>query len=157
MRKNLKIYWIVSFILLLCDQATKYWAETRLIQGAIDIWPGVLRFRYARNTGAAFSMFSGGNAWLAIFTAAMTILVLILYFREKNLTPLSRGGLALVAFGGAANLIDRVTRGYVVDFIEPVFVRFAVFNIADCMVSIGAALVVIGVIVGEVRKNAVDG
>lgn len=150
-------YWIISILMLIADRATKMWASQRLVQGAIDVWPGVVRFRYARNTGAAFSLFDGNSAALAVVTLVMIAVVLAIYFREKSLGSLARGGLALIASGGAGNLFDRLLRGYVVDFIQPIFVDFAIFNIADVAVCAGAALVAIGAFKMGAGKNAVDG
>lgn len=55
--------------------------------------------------------------------------------------------------GGAGNFVDRVARGFVVDYIEPTFVNFAVFNFADCCVTVGAALLIIKTVYDLIREN----
>ena len=65
--------------------------------------------------------------------------------------------LGVVLAGGIGNLIDRARFGYVVDFIEPTFVNFAVFNIADCAVTCGAAVLVVYLLIDAFKKDKRDG
>ena len=96
-----------------------------------------------QNTGAAFSSFLG-QQWLfalifAVFTAAMV------YELKKNtmgFLPFERWCLAAIWAGGLGNMIDRVRLGYVVDMIEVEFIRFPVFNVADCFITCGCVLLI---------------
>ena len=81
--------------------------------------------------------------------------------RRDNLPPdapgLFRAGLWLIAGGGLGNLYDRLAYGRVIDFLEPAFVRFAVFNVADVCVCVGAALAMLSVVLGELRGRKSHG
>ena len=125
------------------DQITKYFASLKLADGSVAKFiPGVVQFKYAENTGMAFSMLSGAR-WVFI---ALTVVVCVGVFyylfsnRCKNLWLY--WSLGVILSGGIGNLIDRIRFGYVVDFLEPTFVNFAIFNIADCAVTCGAVVLV---------------
>ena len=106
---------IMIVLIIAFDQITKYFASLKLADGSVAKFiPGVVQFKYAENTGMAFSMLSGAR-WVFI---------------------------GVILSGGIGNLIDRIRFGYVVDFIEPIFVNFAIFNIADCAVTCGAVVLV---------------
>ena len=107
---------------------------------------GVLRWRYCENTGAAFSALSGsGTVVLVLSAILLVVLAAYLLFRPRIPWGAQLCLWAVVA-GGASNLFDRLAWGFVVDFIEPLFVSFAVFNVADCFIVLGvlgAALTVL--------------
>lgn len=134
---------IMIILIVAFDQITKYFASLKLADGSVvKFIPGVVQFKYAENTGMAFSMLSGAR-WVFI---ALTVVVCVGVFyylfsnRCKNLWLY--WSLGVILSGGIGNLIDRIRFGYVVDFIEPTFVNFAIFNIADCAVTCGAVVLV---------------
>lgn len=136
------------------DQFTKYLAVQHLKDATpVTLIPGVAQLRYAENTGMAFSMFSGAR-WVFI---ALTLLVCagILWYLFSNRCQSLWGywSLGVIAAGGIGNLIDRVANAYVVDFIEPTFMNFAVFNIADSAVTLGACSFVIYVLLDMFKKK----
>ena len=103
--------------------------------------PGMLRFAYVENFGAAFGLFEQHAALLLIATAAMIAALLAFLFVKKNTLPkLAEHGLWLLAGGAVGNFADRLFFGYVVDFLEIRFVSFPVFNIADCCVTVSTVL-----------------
>ncbi|MEG0934775.1 MAG: signal peptidase II [Clostridia bacterium] len=155
----MKKYWLVTAALFAVDRITKLAVERELSGGqALVVWPGVLRFQYAQNTGVAFSMLEGKGWVVSAVTLLVLAAVLIFYIKDKSLTEVARAGISLILLGGLGNLIDRVVYGYVIDFIEVMFVRFAVFNVADIMVCVGAALAVIGFFMTKKEeRDAVDG
>ena len=131
--------------LVLADRLTKAWAAHSLTgRGALQALPGLVNWHYAENTGAAFSSLSGRTALLSIFTAVLVGAVIAYLFLRPDTPRLMRTGLWLLAAGGLSNLFDRLAYGYVVDFIEFAFVRFAVFNVADVGICLGAGLAVLG-------------
>ncbi len=139
---------VMVFLIVVFDQATKYLVSYNLKSGKIvDFLPGIVRFRYAENTGMAFSMFSGSR-WVFV---ALTVLVCGLgiwfLFSGKCKNLWEYWSIGVIIAGGVGNLIDRVAYGFVVDFIEPTFMNFAVFNIADCAVTLGAISLVIYLVV----------
>lgn len=109
------------------------------LTGDVTLIPGVLRFTYAENTGMAFSLFSG-QAWLLGIVSAACILLGWRLLRRYRLGPVSRCAAMLMLGGAAGNMLDRFFRGYVVDMFEVLFVRFAVFNVADAALTVGTAV-----------------
>jgi len=129
------------FAILALDRATKLWALRVLMPvGEIRLFP-FLYLTYAENTGAAFSFFRGSNIALAL----VSILVLggLFYYRRQWVKDgLSRCGFLLVVAGAVGNLWDRVSYGHVVDFLN--FRVWPIFNVADSCITIGAALLALG-------------
>lgn len=157
--KTRKAFRIAAQILLIgllvgADQLLKHWAERVLGGGRVLQADGFMALRYVRNTGAAFSMLSGKTVVLVWGTGLVLLgcLVYLLLGRSKN--RFFDAALLLVTAGGVANLIDRVRLGYVIDYIEPLFVDFAVFNFADCLITVGAAMLFIWAIRGAVRDKS---
>ena len=136
------------------DQAIKLWA-TNVLQpiGAMPLIPHVVELRFVLNPGMAFSLLSGRQLFLIVATSAALILVAYwLLFRSRN-DRLQQAALILVLGGGIGNLIDRVLNGEVVDYINLLFMRFAVFNFADICVCVGVALWVLVIFLGELHSG----
>ncbi len=128
------------------DQWIKHLVDTRMALGeSIEILP-FLALYHTRNVGVAFSMFSGsGSGVLAAVSVAVIVLMLWLWSRTTHHDRIARLGFALILGGALGNLIDRAMLGYVTDYVlfhTPVW-SFAVFNLADAFISVGAALVVL--------------
>ncbi|MCR5522484.1 MAG: signal peptidase II [Clostridia bacterium] len=120
---------------------------------------GVLRLRYVENSGAAFSIFSDNTLMLTVFTALVLVLCLFILLTHKSKSKFVNAGLILVIAGGIGNEIDRIVSGCVIDFIEPLFVNFAVFNFADCCVTVGAFMLIVYELyefINEKRKTGKD-
>ncbi len=136
---------LLAVAVVALDRATKHWAMRTLAQPVVAL-EGVLRWRYCENTGAAFSALSGsGTVVLVLSAILLVVLAAYLLFRPRIPWGAQLCLWAVVA-GGASNLFDRLAWGFVVDFIEPLFVSFAVFNVADCFIVLGvlgAALIVL--------------
>lgn len=144
---------IIAVILIAVDQIVKNWAAETLIHGDIAIIENVLYFKYAENTGVAFSMFSD-NRWILVgVTAIMLIVVLAFFLSGKVTDKLEQFALALMLAGGVGNLIDRISLGYVIDFIDVRIINFAIFNIADMCICIGAGLVVLAVYLSDKKEK----
>ena len=130
-------------VLTVADQLTKYVAvATVKADGPVEFLFGLFQFRYVENTGAAFSSFSNNTTVLSVLTAFILAGCLILLLSKKLKSKFMNVCLVLVISGGLGNLIDRISNGYVVDFIEPLFIDFAVFNFADCCITVGAILMI---------------
>ena len=135
--------WILcGAFLVALDQLTKFWAILAL-KNAVPVTavPGVLQFSYVENTGIAFGFLQDMH-WFVIPVNIVILLVCIFMARMfvKQNKKISVAALCLIASGAVGNLIDKIFRGYVVDFIETVFMDFPVFNLADVFVCCGAAL-----------------
>lgn len=133
----------VIVALTLIDRLTKYIiVSTVKIDGAKEFLFGTFQFRYVENTGAAFSSFSDNTNLLSAVTFVIIIFCLVLILTRKIKPLFINVCLLLVTAGGIGNLIDRIMYGYVVDFIEPLFMDFAVFNFADCCITVGAFMLI---------------
>lgn len=111
----------------------------------VAVIPGVVGLRYVQNTGAAFSLLSGRQPLLIVVTGVILLVgAYVLLFRPPK-DRLERIAIVMIFSGGVGNLIDRLARGFVVDYIEVLFIRFAVFNFADCLVTLGFVLLVVAV------------
>lgn len=150
----------IAVFLLLADQLTKYFVLRYLADGTVvTVIPKVVQFRYVENTGMAFSLLEGRSRLLGLFTFLVcAVLIGVLIWKRNSLSPSARMALLLVISGGIGNGIDRVTRHFVVDFIELLFVDFAVFNVADICVTVGALWLMVLFLLhsgeeGEQKKN----
>lgn len=141
-------YLVVTAIVLAIDQWTKYWAATNLRNARdIDVIPGFLKFSYTENPGIAFGMLSDANVrWILIGVSFAAIAIVMFYLiRTPSANRLLSFALALLAAGISGNLIDRIRMGRVIDFILAYYKDYdwPVFNVADTVISIGAALMAI--------------
>jgi signal peptidase II len=129
------------------DQWIKHLVETRMMMHElVDVLPFLGLFRI-HNTGIAFSMFAGMDRLFLIgLAAAVMVFVGWLAARTNPAHALARFGFALILAGAFSNnLIDRLVLGYVVDYVlfhTPAW-SFAVFNLADAFISVGAGLVIL--------------
>ena len=137
---------LIVLVSVLADQAIKALVVATMGLGeAIEILP-FLALYHARNTGIAFSMFSGlSDVSLSLIAGIVLVVVLYLWFKTPAERRLTHFGLAIIVGGAIGNLIDRVSLGYVVDYIyfhTPVW-DFAVFNLADALISVGAVIILV--------------
>jgi len=148
---------ISIFALIFFDQLIKMWAASILIskpQQTVAIIKDVLHLTYVENRGAAFGILENMR-WLFITST----IILVIYFsyrliRKSDKLLFSRIGVALIIAGGAGNLIDRIFRGYVIDYVDFRLINFAVFNLADSCVVIGTILFCIGILLSENRRDS---
>ena len=144
---------IIAVILIAVDRITKNCAAQALASGDIAVIDKVLYFRYTENTGVAFSMFSD-NRWVLVgITSVMLIVALAFFLSGKIKDKLELFALSLIIAGGVGNLIDRLSLGYVIDFIDVRIINFAIFNVADMCITIGAILVCIAAFAAEKREK----
>lgn len=132
-----------AVVLIGLDQATKYLALTNLKPiGSMVFINGFLDFTFVENRGVAFGMFSGQRWFILLLTAVITV-ALLYYYNKLPRTKeyqLVRMVTLLIFSGAIGNMIDRMFRGYVVDFFEFSFFRFPVFNVADIYVVVGVCI-----------------
>ena len=130
------------------DQFTKYLTVAGIALGEhVPFIPGLLRFSYVRNYGAAFSSFQGQQWLFAVIFVVFTLMV-IWEYRKKAMgfSGFERWCIAAIYGGGLGNMIDRVRLGYVVDMIETEFISFPVFNVADCFITCGCIALMVSLI-----------
>ncbi len=154
------IEFLIIAVALIADMLTKeYICDFLKTQPGMryELAPGFINLVYTENTGAGFGLFEGKTEALTAITMVVVIaLMIFLTFAQKESMPL-RVSLLLISAGGIGNIVDRIGLGYVRDFIQFAFwEEFAIFNIADSFVVIGAFLLIIVLIVmlfKEGRKN----
>lgn len=133
---------IVFFLLILLDQYTKHLAILHLKgQPSFVLLDGILEFSYLENTGAAFSSFSGKQTFLIVLTILVIAALAWRYFTlpANGRFLWIRICLLFILSGAVGNLIDRLSRRYVVDFIYFVPINFPKFNVADIYITVGVA------------------
>lgn len=137
---------IIFALLLLADQLTKLWAVKFLKPvGSIPIIRNVLEIYYVENRGAAFGIMQNRQWFFLIITVIVLGGLLWISGRipeEKHFVPL-KVCLYFVGAGAVGNMIDRIFRKYVVDFIYFSLINFPVFNVADIYVTVAAFLLVV--------------
>ena len=141
---------------VLVDQLTKLWTVAALGVGeSVEFLPGVLRFTYIQNKGAAFGMLSD-NRWVFMIVSSVAIIALLAYlwkFRPDSVWACT--AISLIIGGGIGNMIDRVRLSYVVDMID--FCAFPklwmwVFNVADACVCVGAGILFVWLIASMIAE-----
>ena len=142
-RKQIGLFAVWSILLILLDQWTKHLAVSHLKgQPPLVLIEGVFELLYSENRGAAFSILQGKQGFLFLITLAVLIFVgyaLVKMPANRRYLPLTVC-LNLLFSGAVGNMIDRVTNGFVVDFLYVSLIDFPVFNVADIYVTTAAAL-----------------
>jgi len=153
------VYWLwLSAAVMLVDQVTKQLIVRQL--GWFDVLPVMphLNIVHMRNTGAAFSMLSSAPpAFFILLATAVSLGILWWLRRNPSGQTLVAVALSLILGGALGNVIDRATRGHVVDFIDFYWGEwhFAAFNIADSAITIGAGLLILDMLLeGRRSKQA---
>lgn len=144
----------VGVILTVADQLLKIWAISSLEPvGSITVIEDIFSLTYVENRGAAWGMMAGAK-WYLIIMPIVIIVAAIAYLVIKKLSdPLLLWSVMLIVSGGLGNLIDRIFRGFVVDYLHATFIDFPVFNLADCCITIGAGLMILYVILSEIKER----
>lgn len=132
---------IIAVFAVIADQISKYIVVQNIeYRGEVPFIKGFMSFYHTRNTGAAFSMLSDSRWVFMVFSVLAMAIIVYLLIKEYRRHPLLNIALAMVLGGGIGNMIDRIRLGYVVDFFKLEFVDFAIFNVADCFITVGAVL-----------------
>ena len=145
-----RVLWVVLALILLLDRLTKIWALAVLPENPIALFP-FLHLTYVENTGAAFGMFQNGNGLLI---GVMLVIIAYILYSWRALCAhgaLVRWGAVFILAGAFGNLYDRITLGFVVDFLD--LRVWPVFNVADSFITIGACLFACSLFQGGKRKK----
>lgn len=143
------IYLLSILALIGADQLTKWWAVKELMgNGAKPFLGPILGFRYAENTGAAFSILRDKQLLLIGVTFLVLLAMIGLLFKAVRAGEhwAVKVAYTFIIAGAIGNFIDRVRLDYVVDFLEFKFIHFPIFNIADVLVVVGVGLLTIATI-----------
>ena len=150
-------YLLTTLLLLIADQATKYWATVVLKPVfMIEVIPGFFRLTYATNRGVAFSLFADSEMEIRYILAGVSLLAAAMVAAYQWRTPVRKVGLnlafSLMLAGIIGNLIDRIRLGEVVDFIDLHWAEvysWPTFNVADAAICVGAGLLALQMIIEE--------
>ena len=142
-------YAIVAILILIADQGLKYWVTVNIAldTGHVTLIPGVLELTNIHNNGAAFSMLEHAPHWIFILFTLVFAAIAVFCLRHNVVHgKVGRWSVVLVLAGAVGNCIDRILSGYVVDMFNFLFVRFAVFNLADIFIVVAGITLCLHVI-----------
>ena len=132
-----KIYFLsLSIFIVLIDQFTKY---LMFYNKKIFINKDFIFFKldFIKNYGAAFNIFSGSRIFLSLISILFSILLIYFIFRKNTLNSLDLYSYSFILGGTIGNGIDRIYKGFVIDYININIINFPLFNIADVCINIG--------------------
>ena len=132
-----KLYFLsLSIFIVLIDQFTKYLMS---YNNKLFINKDFLLFKldFVKNYGAAFNIFSGSRIFLSLISIVFSILLIYFIFRKNTLNTFDLYSYSFILGGTIGNGLDRIYKGFVVDFINLNIINFPVFNIADISINIG--------------------
>ncbi len=139
------IYLIIIILGLVVDRLTKIYAVNNFMEKSID--GKLINLTYLENRGAAFGILQDKRRVFIILTTAIVLYLLYYFVKNIKTSPMILNlSLAMIISGAIGNFYDRLIQGYVVDFLEFSFVKFPVFNVADILVTVGCALMIIYII-----------
>jgi len=152
MKKNkiVSFILIITICLIVLDQISKIIIQCNYKE---PIEKGIIGIKLIENTGIAFGL-NNGNTKNIILTSLVLLIIINFIKNQKDRIDMKNAiAISFILSGGSSNLIDRIARGGIVDFIE--LKHFAIFNIADCYIFIGWLLLIIFVIGFEFREKEV--
>ena len=143
------LWFALAASVLLLDQYSKLWIVERFAYGDIESLSGFFNLVRVHNYGAAFSFLSDAGGWqrwaFSVLAAVISTVIVVWIARLPTQSKMEGLALALILGGALGNLYDRLTLGYVVDFLDFHWSgkHFPAFNIADSAISVGAVLILV--------------
>ena len=145
-------------LITVLDQFTKFLAVAKLMpKGTFPIIKEVFHLTYLENKGAGFGVFANHTHLLSIASIVIVAAVLAYVLVKRPKDKLLNLSLMFMIGGAVGNLIDRVTLGYVVDFLDFRLINFPIFNVADCFITVGAVMLAVYIIFFSEKKEQADG
>ncbi|MGL4533483.1 MAG: signal peptidase II [Fusobacteriaceae bacterium] len=147
-------YLIMIGSLLFLDQITKYLTVENFYYGeTLSVFEGFFHLTYVKNMGIAFGMFQESTRIIAILTVIAVLGITFYMMKELKKAPkLEKIAYAIILAGALGNMIDRITRGFVVDMIDFKFIWTYVFNLADVWINIGVFLLLVDYFIRRKQK-----
>lgn len=151
-------YIVLAIAVMSIDILTKLVAELNFGRGdSLPLWENVFHLTYVENQGIAFGMFSGGR-WIFIILSILVLIALAyMYTKTACRGKFLKVGTALIYGGALGNMIERLAKGYVIDFFDFRLIGFPVFNIADIAVCVGAVMLLIHFLFFEYKEKQTAG
>ncbi|MEA1975482.1 MAG: signal peptidase II [Bacillota bacterium] len=150
------IYFLLVVVIVIIDQISKYYAEILLFgKSSFKLVEGVFHLTYARNTGAAFSIFRDNQIFLKSITIVVMIFLMFYLMKlvRENGQILFKISISFILGGGLGNLIDRLRFDYVIDYFDFTLIDFAIFNVADSFVVVGTIILGYLILFNKVEVN----
>ena len=142
-----KLYFLsLSTFIILIDQITKY-LMLHNYKNIINKDFLLFRLDYIKNYGAAFNLFSGSRFFLSAISIIFSIILINLILRKNSVNISHLYSYSFLLGGTIGNGIDRILKGYVIDFINLNFINFPVFNIADISINIGFIIILLRILI----------
>ncbi len=161
MKRFVKNYWLlflVAAVIIVLDQFTKALVRNNIPDGGMwSPWPWLMPYAkivHITNTGVAFGMFQGLGPVFAILAVLISVGIIYYFPRVPAEDWTLRVALCMELGGAVGNLIDRLTQGYVTDFVS--VANFFVFNVADSCITVGVGVLILGVWLQDRRKKKVE-
>jgi signal peptidase II len=148
----------IAGAIIAADQITKFWVKSKLSIG--ESWTPwtwlepIARIVNWHNSGAAFGLFQQGGPIFAVLAVIVAIVIIYYYPKVQESEKLVQIALAMQLAGSLGNLIDRLTQGFVTDFIS--IGNFPVFNVADSSITVGVGFLLLGVWVEERKQKKIN-
>lgn len=147
------MYEISILVLILLDQISKSVFKYILEPvGSIKVIDGFFNLTYVENRGAAFGIMQG-KQWFFVIIGIAVISFGLYFIHKKNISKHMKISIAMIVSGGVGNMIDRIFRGYVVDFFDFRFIWSYVFNVADIYVVVGTLILCVLIFLDEKREG----
>ena len=148
------LFFLLTAGVILADQITKILALQYLQPvSSVPLIRDVLHLTYVENTGAAFGMLKD-HRWVFLVISTVALGGMVVYmFLNKTKHPLETTAVAFIVGGGIGNMIDRIARGFVVDFVDVKCIPFwkYIFNVADIFVCVGCGLFILYILLFETK------
>lgn len=133
----------IVFSMVLTDQIIKYFIDLYLKPISVKMLiPGFMQLHYFQNDGAMMGFMSGKTQFMTIASVICMLGIVAVILSGKIKFGVEYICIVFMSAGGLGNIIDRVFRGYVIDYIEVLFVDFYIFNFADCLVTCSALVII---------------
>ena len=134
-------YFLLCIIIVIIDQITKHIISfnNKLLIDKDFIF---FSLDYVKNFGAAFNIFNGSRVFLSLLSIIVAISIIYFILNKNNINNIDLLSYSFILGGTIGNGFDRITKGYVIDFINLNFINFPVFNVADISINIGVILII---------------
>lgn len=152
---KIKIYSLLSIVLfVVADQVIKLLVDDYLKPvGSVPVIRNILQLSYYENDGAMMGMMSGKTVTMTVLAVICLLVITFVIFSGKIKFGVDYCCIVLMMSGGLGNIIDRIFRGYVIDYIEVLFIDFYIFNFADCLVTCAAVIMICNQIYEIIMEN----
>lgn len=153
--KKLIVLAIIILLIIIIDQITKFAVVKNIYNSDMVILKDVLKFTYVENRGGAYGIGNDSTLMFIIVNSVVITLITKFILSKKNeISTYVLVNLGLILAGGIGNLVDRIFRGFVVDYIDfNPLIKFPVFNIADICVVLGCMLIIINLIINTIKER----